>query len=143
MERVIRNGGGEADVTAGSPASEALPGARAPLLSEIGAIVRRARAKRGMTRKALAAASKTSERYLAQIESGEGNPTVLVLEAVAQGLGLTLFDLLPPGERDGARERLTKRLRRLSDAQVQAVARFLDTGEIAAPQGSRGRRIAL
>jgi XRE family aerobic/anaerobic benzoate catabolism transcriptional regulator len=143
MDRVTRKGAGGAEVTAALRTPEALAPARSPLLSEIGAIVRRARAKRGMTRKALAAASDTSERYLAQIESGEGNPTVLVLEAVAQGLGLTLFDLLPPGERDGARARLAKRLRRLSDAQVQAVTRFLDSGEVDAAQGARGRRIAL
>src|SRR3954471_10732285 len=140
MERVTRNGTGEAEVGPGSSRPQALPPARALLLSEIGAIVRRARAKRGMTRKALAAASKTSERYLAQIEGGEGNPTVLVLEAVAQALGLTLFDLLPPGERDGARARLAKRLRRLSDAQVQAVTRFLDSGEVDAAEGAQGRR---
>jgi XRE family aerobic/anaerobic benzoate catabolism transcriptional regulator len=115
---------------------------RSPLLSEIGAIVRKARAKRGMTRKTLASLSQTSERYLAQIEGGEGNPTVLVLEAVAHGLGLTLFDLLPLAEGDGARARLAKRLRRLSDGEIQAVARFLDTGE-ANPAGARGRRVAL
>jgi XRE family aerobic/anaerobic benzoate catabolism transcriptional regulator len=122
---------------------EAAAPVRSPLLSEIGAIVRKARAKRGMTRKTLASLSQTSERYLAQIESGEGNPTVLVLEAVAQGLGSTLFDLLPLGEGNGARARLAKRLRRLSDAQVQAVARFLDTGEADKGAGARGRRIAL
>ena len=116
---------------------------RSPLLTEIGAIVRKARAKRGMTRKTLAALSQTSERYLAQIEGGEGNPTVLVLESVAQGLGLTLFDLLPLAEGDGARARLARRLRRLSDGQVQAVARFLDTGEADSAAGARGRRIAL
>jgi XRE family aerobic/anaerobic benzoate catabolism transcriptional regulator len=128
----------EAPVESGTAA----PPVRSALLTEIGAIVRKARAKRGMTRKTLAALSQTSERYLAQIESGEGNPTVLVLEAVAQGLGLTLFNLLPFTEGDGARARLAKRLRRLPDAQVQAVARFLDGGEADAA-GARGRRIAL
>ena len=43
-------------------------------LAAIGREVRRQRAKRGMTRRQLAQASQTSERYLAQIESGAGNP---------------------------------------------------------------------
>ena len=42
----------------------------------IGALVRSARAKRGMTRRQLAEQSGASERYLAQIESGQGNPSV-------------------------------------------------------------------
>ena len=117
--------------------------ARSPLLSEIGRLVRRARAKRGMTRKTLAALSQTSERYLAQIESGEGNPTVLVLENVAGGLGLTLFDLLPLGEAEGARAGLAKRLRRLTEGQIQAVSCFLDNGEADPSTAARGRRIAL
>jgi XRE family aerobic/anaerobic benzoate catabolism transcriptional regulator len=114
---------------------------RSPLLREIGTIVRQARAKRGMTRKALAALSQTSERYLAQIESGEGNPTVLVLEAVARGLGLTLVDLLPLANGDLTRAGLAKRLRRLGEAEIEAVLRFLDTGEVATQ--ARGRRLAL
>jgi XRE family transcriptional regulator, aerobic/anaerobic benzoate catabolism transcriptional regulator len=117
--------------------------ARSPLLSEIGRILRRARAKRGMTRKTLAALSRTSERYLAQIESGGGNPTVLVLENLARGLGLTLLDLLPLGEEEGARAGLARRLRRLTEGQIQAVSRFLDNGEADAATGARGRRIAL
>ncbi|HEX8168092.1 MAG TPA: helix-turn-helix transcriptional regulator [Beijerinckiaceae bacterium] len=138
MDRDLPRGEARVEPEAAPP----LP-VRSPLLSEIGAIVRKARAKRGMTRKALAGLSQTSERYLAQIEGGEGNPTVLVLEAVAQGLGLTLFDLLPLAEGDGARARLARRLRRLSDVQIQAVARFLDGGEAASGAGARGRRIAL
>ena len=45
----------------------------------IGGIVRTSRAKRGMTRRQLAEQSGTSERYLAQIEGGQGNPSVIVL----------------------------------------------------------------
>ncbi|HKH34139.1 MAG TPA: shikimate kinase, partial [Beijerinckiaceae bacterium] len=129
----------DARVEAEAPAAAA----RSPLLTEIGLIVRRARAKRGMTRKTLAALSQTSERYLAQIESGEGNPTVLVLEAVARGLGLTLFDLLPLAEGEGARAGLAKRLRRLTEGQIQAVGRFLDNGEADLATGARERRISL
>lgn len=131
------------EVRAAEAAAEEAASGRSPLVAEIGRIVRQARAKRGMTRKTLAALSQTSERYLAQIESGEGNPTVLVLENVAQGLGLTLLDLLPLGNGADARAGLAKRLRRLSDAQLQAVARFLDSGEADPAAGARGRRLSL
>ena len=46
--------------------------------------VRQARARRGMTRKQLARDSGVSERYLAQIEGGEGNISVLVLRQLAK-----------------------------------------------------------
>jgi XRE family aerobic/anaerobic benzoate catabolism transcriptional regulator len=67
----------------------------AAFLAAIGHEVRKNRAKRGMTRRQLAEASETSERYLAQIESGAGNPSVSVLRAIAQALDLPAAALLP------------------------------------------------
>jgi XRE family aerobic/anaerobic benzoate catabolism transcriptional regulator len=109
--------------------------------TEIGKLVRHARAARGMTRKDLARRSATSERYLALIESGDGNPTVLVLDAIAKGLGVRLFDLLPLGKRDRAQLKAIERLKRLSVPQVEAVLRSLDVKEGAAAE--RARRVAL
>jgi XRE family aerobic/anaerobic benzoate catabolism transcriptional regulator len=109
--------------------------------TEIGRLVRHARAARGMTRKDLARRSATSERYLALIESGDGNPTILVLDAIAKGLGVRLFDLLPLGKRDRAQLKAIERLKRLSAPQVEAVLRVLDTKEGAAAE--RARRVAL
>src|SRR5215475_12660551 len=71
------------------------PAAVEAFLSAIGNEVRRNRAKRGMTRRQLAQASETSERYLAQIEGGAGNPSVSVLRAIAQALDLPTAALLP------------------------------------------------
>ena len=88
MDRELARAGEPEAPAGGAGSGRAGASVRSPLLAEIGAIIRKARAKRGMTRKTLAALSRTSERYLAQIESGEGNPTVLVLDAVAQGLGV-------------------------------------------------------
>src|SRR4051812_33634989 len=68
------------------------------LLVQIGALVRNERAKRGMTRRALAAQCQTSERYLAQIETGTGNPSVLVLDAIARAFDLDPSDLMPSRE---------------------------------------------
>ena len=104
------------------------------LLAEIGARVRTERAKRGMTRRALAEQCQTSDRYLAQIESGAGNPSVLVLDAIARALGLDPIDLLPGGA-------ALRGLRRLPPEQLTRLMR-------AAEKRSRGtvhraRRIAL
>lgn len=73
------------------------------LLAEIGALVRTERLKRGVTRKVLARQCQTSERYLGQIETGEANPSVLVLDAIARALDLDPVDLLPSGR--GVRDR--------------------------------------
>jgi XRE family transcriptional regulator, aerobic/anaerobic benzoate catabolism transcriptional regulator len=68
----------------------------APLRS-LGDRVRQARARRGMTRKQLARDSGVSERYLAQIESGNGNISVLVLRRLAKALGMSVDVLLVEG----------------------------------------------
>ncbi len=61
----------------------------------VGGLVRSARAKRGITRRQLAEQSGASERYLAQIESGQGNPSVTILKAIADALDLPVVELLP------------------------------------------------
>ncbi|MEO8006528.1 MAG: helix-turn-helix transcriptional regulator [Betaproteobacteria bacterium] len=60
----------------------------------LGERVRDARTRRGLTRKALARDSAVSERYLAELEAGRGNISVLLLRQVAATLGLPLTDLL-------------------------------------------------
>src|SRR5277367_4715220 len=65
----------------------------------LGNRVREARASRGMTRKILARDSGVSERYLAQLESGRGNVSILLLRDIAQALNMRLEALL--AERPG------------------------------------------
>jgi len=72
-------------------------------LTLIGKRVRELRARRGMTRKILARDSRVSERYLAQLESGEGNISILLLRQIAQALdtpveSLTFAGAEPPAE---------------------------------------------
>lgn len=55
-------------------------------LSRLGARVRAWRAEHAMTRKTLALASGVSERYLAQLESGLGNISVLLLRKLAHAM---------------------------------------------------------
>jgi XRE family aerobic/anaerobic benzoate catabolism transcriptional regulator len=63
-------------------------------LSRLGERVRAWRSEHGMTRKALSAASGVSERYLAQLEAGEGNISVLLLRKVARAMGVPVEDLV-------------------------------------------------
>src|ERR1700685_4767465 len=63
-------------------------------LKSLGDRVRQARARRGMTRKQLAHDAGVSERYLAQIESGHGNISVLILRQLAKALNMAVDVLL-------------------------------------------------
>jgi XRE family aerobic/anaerobic benzoate catabolism transcriptional regulator len=112
------------------------------LLREIGYLVRNERAKRGMTRKTLAKQTGMSERYLAQIELGDGNPSILTLDAVARGLNLDLFDLLPAVEPDEARRRALVHLRQLPVEEIKGFLNAFARIGGAVPS-ARGRRIAL
>ncbi len=63
-------------------------------LSALGQRVREARAKRGMARRILARDSGVSERYLAQLETGAGNPSIAVLRQIAMAVDYPLADLV-------------------------------------------------
>jgi XRE family aerobic/anaerobic benzoate catabolism transcriptional regulator len=63
-------------------------------LSLLGERVRAWRNEQGMTRKALATASGVSERYLAQLEAGEGNISVLLLRKVARAMAVPVESLV-------------------------------------------------
>jgi XRE family aerobic/anaerobic benzoate catabolism transcriptional regulator len=56
------------------------------------------RALRGMSRKVLAKVSGISERYLAQLESGKGNVSIVLLRRVSDAMGAHIEDLIPTGE---------------------------------------------
>jgi XRE family aerobic/anaerobic benzoate catabolism transcriptional regulator len=70
------------------------PPGRDKLLTGLGQRVKLLRARRGMPRRVLAAAADVSERHLANLESGLGNVSVLVLQQVAQALDCSLAELL-------------------------------------------------
>lgn len=67
---------------------------RHPFLMALGKRVRALRARKGMTRKALAVAADVSERHLANLETGVGNASILILLQVAQALQCSLAELL-------------------------------------------------
>lgn len=68
--------------------------AKNPFLRALGQRVAALRARRGMTRKAVAAAADVSERHLANLEYGVGNASILVLVQVAGALHCSLAELI-------------------------------------------------
>ena len=76
-------------------------------LSQLGQRVRAWRNAHGVTRKALAAASGVSERYLAQLEAGQGNISVLLLRKIARAMNVAVESLAREGtDQDAARRRI-------------------------------------
>jgi XRE family transcriptional regulator, aerobic/anaerobic benzoate catabolism transcriptional regulator len=67
-------------------------------LEQLGQRVRTMRALRGMSRKVLAKVSGISERYIAQLESGKGNVSIVLLRRVSHAMGAHLEDIIPSTE---------------------------------------------
>jgi XRE family transcriptional regulator, aerobic/anaerobic benzoate catabolism transcriptional regulator len=67
-------------------------------LEQLGQRVRTMRALRGMSRKVLAKVSGISERYIAQLESGKGNVSIVLLRRVSHAMGAHVEDLIPATE---------------------------------------------
>jgi XRE family aerobic/anaerobic benzoate catabolism transcriptional regulator len=116
--------------------------ADAAFAAEVGHMIRLGRAKRGMSRRQLAEDSGTSERYLAQIESGAGNPSVLVMRAIAQALDMPLFELLPQAGA-GPYARLIDLLGRAPPSDLDAIAEIIERRIDRGAATDRARRIAL
>ncbi len=74
------------------------PDPEAGFLVQLGQRVRTMRALRGMSRKVLAKVSGISERYIAQLESGKGNVSIVLLRRVSHAMGAHLEDLIPATE---------------------------------------------
>ena len=65
-----------------------------PFLAALGTRVASVRARRGLTRKAVALAAGVSERHLANLEYGLGNASILVLLQVAGALQCSLAEII-------------------------------------------------
>ena len=111
-------------------------------LRQLGERVRMLRNQRGMTRKALAQHARISERYLAQLEAGLGNGSIVLLRRIARAIGLPVTQLVHEGaEPPLDLVLLSQFLERLSpDMLVEA--RKLVIEHFSSPSEDR-RRIAL
>lgn len=111
-------------------------------LVELGTRVRAWRARRGMTRKQLAADSGLSERFLADVETGKGNVSINSLEAAARALNITILELLHDSPRP-ALARVQGLLARLDDGQLDQAYAVLASAFSLADERGREQRIAL
>ncbi len=95
-------------------------------LKRVGERVRVGRARRGMSRKVLSQASGVSERYLAELERGAGNASLLVLRQVADALGLEVAELVSDApERPIDLTLALHQLERLSPAELAEARRVI------------------
>ena len=109
-------------------------------LARLGERVRAWRQDQGVTRKALSLACGVSERYLAQLEAGEGNISVLLLRKVAQAMQVPVEDLVREnGDTPAELALLTRFAAALPPEKIAAAHRLL----LAQFGSSRKRRIAL
>lgn len=81
------------------PAKGFSPEDESELTQEVGKRVRAMRSRRGLSRKTLSAHADVSERYLAQLELGSANISMVLLARIAAALGVPIGMLLP--ERHG------------------------------------------
>ncbi|HZH06418.1 MAG TPA: helix-turn-helix transcriptional regulator [Lautropia sp.] len=116
-----------------------------PLLVALGDRVRTLRARRGLTRKAVALGADVSERHLANLEYGVGNASILVLQQVAGALQCSLAELLGDVTTRSAEWLLIRELlQNRSEPELRRV-RLLLSDRLGAGErkDERGGRIAL
>ena len=117
---------------------------QAAYLGLLGDRIRDGRARRGMTRKILARDSKVSERYLAQLETGLGNISIVLLRQIARAMGLPLADLVRE-EPEGSIELtlLIQTLGRLQPKELSQARKLLTDTFGTVVESERRQRIAL
>jgi XRE family aerobic/anaerobic benzoate catabolism transcriptional regulator len=126
-----------------SPARRNLPSREGDFLLFLGPRVREVRNRRGMTRKMVAQDADVSERHLAQLESGEGNISILLLRRIAAALNISLTELFAPNVEEPAEKQTIRRflerlpVNRLEDVLIRLRREFSDEEKI------RRMRIAL
>jgi XRE family aerobic/anaerobic benzoate catabolism transcriptional regulator len=113
-------------------------------LRVLGERVRSARARCGMTRKNLAKKSGVSERYLAQLETGKGNVSILLLRQVAYALNVPIDAIVLDGEEPSREQtQIQEVLRSLAPEQLQRTHRWLLEQYGVQEKAARKSRIAL
>ena len=118
-----------------------------PFLYSLGERVREERTLRDMSRRKLAQHSGVSERYLALLENGQGNISIVLLLRVATALELPLAALLSRRAAGGSSEieRINTLVQRIPAQKLPAVRAQLQRkfGALMQERGDKARRIAL
>jgi XRE family aerobic/anaerobic benzoate catabolism transcriptional regulator len=109
----------------------------AAFLARVGERVRAARERKGFTRKRVSELSQVSQRYLAQIEAGDGNISIGLLYRVADALQAPIERFIGEAEASEADE-MRERWRAASPEQRRRALEILS-----APAQGRARRVCL
>jgi XRE family aerobic/anaerobic benzoate catabolism transcriptional regulator len=113
-------------------------------LRALGERVRTLRNQRGMSRKVLAQHAKVSERYLAQLETGRGNGSIVLLRRIARAIGLPVTQLVTEGAEPPLDLVLLSQFLERLPAEAIGEARVLLMQHFGAPsEDLRRHRIAL
>jgi XRE family transcriptional regulator, aerobic/anaerobic benzoate catabolism transcriptional regulator len=112
-------------------------------LEQLGQRVRTMRARRGMSRKVLAKVSGISERYIAQLESGKGNVSIVLLRRVSNAMGAHLEDLIPDGEHAPDWQVIRDLMRKATPSQIAQAKDILSGSGVTATRRPSFAGIAL
>ncbi|CCD99408.1 helix-turn-helix transcriptional regulator [Bradyrhizobium sp. STM 3809] len=105
--------------------------AETDFLDQLGQRVRRMRGLAGMSRKVLAEVSGISERYIAQLESGKGNVSIVLLRRIANAINAPLDDIIPGNEPSPDWPVIRDLLKKASPSQIAQVKDLLAGGSSA------------
>jgi len=94
------------------------------------------------TRKTISLEADISERHLAQIETGVGNVSILLLRRIAAALGVTLHELFKTAALSPERKMVANLLERLPEASLKDLLSRIQN-EFAPKESARRQRIAL
>ena len=111
------------------------------LLARVGERVRKARELKGMPRRVVSEASGVSPRYLAQLEAGEGNISIGLLQRIAIALGYRIEWLI--GEDDPWTSEVMKVADLFRSSSIETRKRALDVLSPSEPKSLRAQRICL
>ena len=132
------------EVSSAAAPPEQESAAESEYLTLVGERVRQTRARRGMTRKILARDSGVSERYLAQLETGQGNISILLLRQIANALDIPVEALVLDGpEPPVDLVHTTEFLRRMPASELAEARRVLVAHFGGVDLEARRGRIAL
>jgi XRE family transcriptional regulator, aerobic/anaerobic benzoate catabolism transcriptional regulator len=117
------------------------PRAGGAFLVTLGNTVRELRQQRGLSRKSLAEVADVSERYLAQLESGTGNASIILLRRVADALNVRVTYLLD-SDVSAERAQVSRFIDGLPENRMPDVMRRL-VSDFGGDESVRRRRVAL
>ena len=114
----------------------------ADFLQKVGHGVRALREERNLTRRSLAAQADVSERYLGQLETGEGNISIVLLRRLAVALNVEITELLESEPEQVEQRSVRRLLRQIPRHRFPDLLARLER-EVGSTREARRNRIAL